>query len=60
MKLTKKLLGIAAIFAVIGFIVLPLTGCPEAGDNNDKKTRLQLKRQQSITPETTLKNLQHG
>jgi hypothetical protein len=37
MKLTKKLLGIAVIFAVIGFMVLPLMGCPEAGDNNDKK-----------------------
>ena len=29
MKLTKKLLGIAVIFTVIGFLVLPLTGCPE-------------------------------
>jgi len=29
MKLIKKLLGITVIFAVIGFMVLPLTGCPE-------------------------------
>jgi hypothetical protein len=35
MKLAKKLLGIAAIFAVIGFLALPLTGCPEDGDDGD-------------------------
>jgi len=29
MKLIKKFLGIAAIIAVIGFMVLPLTGCPD-------------------------------
>jgi len=46
MKLIKKFLGIAAIFAVIGFMALPLTGCPEAGDgdNNNNKT--------TPTPET--------
>jgi hypothetical protein len=33
MKLTKKLLGIAAITAVIGFIILPLTGCPAEADD---------------------------
>ena len=37
MKLIKKFLGIAAVIAVIGFMVLPLTGCPEAGDNDNKK-----------------------
>jgi hypothetical protein len=29
MKLITKFLGIAAVIAVIGFITLPLTGCPE-------------------------------
>jgi len=29
MKLIKKFLGIIAIIAVIGFMVLPLTGCPD-------------------------------
>jgi hypothetical protein len=29
MKLLKKFLGIAAVIAVIGFITLPLIGCPE-------------------------------
>ncbi len=39
MKLIKKLLGIAAITAVIGFITLPLTGCPaEADDGNGVTT----------------------
>jgi hypothetical protein len=33
MKLIKKLLGIAAITAVIGFIILPLTGCPAEADD---------------------------
>jgi hypothetical protein len=31
MKLMKKFLGIAAVIAVIGFMVLPLAGCPEDG-----------------------------
>jgi hypothetical protein len=31
MKLMKKFLGIAVIIAVIGFMTLPLTGCPEDG-----------------------------
>jgi len=34
MKLTKKLLGVAAIFAVIGFLALPLTGCPTVDDGD--------------------------
>jgi hypothetical protein len=37
MKLAKKLFGIAVIITVIGFMVLPLTGCPEAGENDNKK-----------------------
>jgi hypothetical protein len=39
MKLIKKLLGITAITAVIGFMILPLTGCPaEADDGNSVTT----------------------
>jgi len=38
MKLTKKLLGIAVIFAVIGFMALPLTGCPDEGDDSGSGT----------------------
>jgi len=33
MKQTKKLLGIIAMFAVIVFMALPLTGCPDGGDD---------------------------
>jgi hypothetical protein len=36
MKLVKKILGIVAVIAVIGFITLPLTGCPEDVDDGDK------------------------
>jgi hypothetical protein len=36
MKLVKKFLGIVAVIAVIGFITLPLTGCPEDVDDGDK------------------------
>jgi len=38
MKLTKKLLAIAVIFTVIGFMVLPLTGCPEE-DNSSSSSQ---------------------
>jgi len=38
MKLTKKFLGIAAIFAVIGFLALSLTGCPDGGDDGGSGT----------------------
>ncbi|WP_461245754.1 leucine-rich repeat domain-containing protein [Treponema sp. R6D11] len=38
MKLTKKLLGIIAVIAVIGFMALPLTGCQDAGDDEDSST----------------------
>jgi len=38
MKLTKKLLGIAAMFAVIVFMALPLTGCPDGGDDDTPVT----------------------
>jgi hypothetical protein len=31
MKLMKKFLGITVVIAVIGFMTLPLTGCPEDG-----------------------------
>jgi hypothetical protein len=34
MKLTKKILGIAVIIAVIGFLSLPLTGCPQEADDD--------------------------
>jgi len=33
MKHTKKFLGIAAVIAVIVFMALPLTGCPDGGDD---------------------------
>jgi hypothetical protein len=33
MKLTKKLFGFTVIFAVIGFLALPLTGCPADDDD---------------------------
>jgi hypothetical protein len=37
MKLAKKLLGITVIIAVIGFMALPLTGCPaDAADDAEK------------------------
>jgi len=41
MKLFTKFLGITAVIAVIGFLALPLTGCPEDGggggdDGSDK------------------------
>jgi len=38
MKLTKKFLGIAAVIAVIGFLALPLTGCPDEGDDSGSGT----------------------
>jgi len=38
MKLIKKFLGIAVIFTVIGFMVLPLTGCPEE-DNSSSSSQ---------------------
>jgi hypothetical protein len=38
MKLIKKLLGIAAITAVIGFMLLPLTGCPAESDDGNGVT----------------------
>jgi len=40
MKLTKKLLGIAAIIAAVGFISLPLTGCPADSDDGDSGTTI--------------------
>jgi len=33
MKMTRKVFGIIALVAVMGFMVLPLTGCPDAGDD---------------------------
>ena len=35
MKLIKKILGIAAIIAVTGFIILPMTGCPNPDDGSN-------------------------
>ena len=36
MKNTKKVLGITSIIAVIGLIILSLTGCPEPDDGSNK------------------------
>ncbi|MDR2597023.1 MAG: leucine-rich repeat protein [Treponema sp.] len=47
MKLIKKFLGIAAIIAVIGFMALPLTGCPEESDEGKKNVT------PSDTPDTS-------
>ncbi|WP_461245807.1 hypothetical protein [Treponema sp. R6D11] len=37
MKLIKKLLAIFAIIAAIGFMILPLTGCPEVPTDDETK-----------------------
>jgi hypothetical protein len=40
MKLTKKLLGITAIIAAVGFMILPLTGCPAEADDDGGRTTI--------------------
>jgi len=54
MKHTKKLLGIAAIFAVIGFMVLPLTGCPDGGDDTKPTPKPEAGPPPTVDPDTPI------
>jgi len=54
MKLIKKFLGITAVIAVIGFMVLPLTGCPDGGDDTKPTPKPEAGPPPTVDPDTPI------